>query len=63
MAVFWFVTCLFSVKIAGLRILKKILFGLNGLFGGQKESFKTVLGSILGFFHCYYSELPWPDPN
>ncbi len=41
----------------------EILFSLKGLFWGQKESFKTILGSILGLFCCYYSRLPWPDPK
>jgi hypothetical protein len=32
-------------------------------FGGQKESFKTILGPILSFFYCYYRQLLWPDPK
>ena len=55
-----------------LKILKKsskssrifeILFSLKGLFGGQKASFKTILGPILFFISCYYSWLLWPDPK
>ena len=45
------------------KIFFEILFSLNGSFWGQKESFKTILGSILGLFCCYYSRLPWPDPK
>ena len=41
----------------------QILFSLKGSFGGQKESFKTILGPLSSFFYCYYSWLPWPDPN
>ncbi len=41
----------------------EILFSLKGLFWGQKESFKTILGSILSLFCCYYSRLSWPDPK
>ena len=41
----------------------EILFSLKGSFWGQKESFKTILGPMLGFFYCYYSQLPWPDPK
>ena len=33
----------------------KNTIGLNSLFWGQKASFKTVLGHILGFFRCYYN--------
>ncbi len=33
----------------------EILFSLKGPFGGQKESFKTILGFILSLFCCYYS--------
>jgi len=32
-------------------------------FWGQKESFETILGPILGFFFCYYSWLSWPVPK
>ena len=45
------------------KIFFEIIFSLKGPFGGQKESFKTILGPILGFFYCYYSWLPWPDPK
>jgi hypothetical protein len=38
-------------------------YGLKRHFGGQKESFKKILGPILGFFCCYYNWLPWPDPK
>jgi transposase InsO family protein len=36
---------------------------LKGPLGGQKESFKTISGSVLGLFYCYYSWLPWSDPK
>lgn len=39
-----------------------IYFSLKGQLGGQKESFKAILGPILRLFCCYYSRLPWPDP-
>ena len=41
----------------------EILFSLKGPFWGQKESFKTILGLILGLFCYYYSWLTWPDPK
>ena len=41
----------------------EILFSLKGSFWGQKESFKTILGPMLGFFYCYYNRLLWSDPN
>jgi len=41
----------------------EILFSLKGSFWGQKESFKAILGPMLGFFYCYYNRLPWPDPK
>jgi hypothetical protein len=41
----------------------KILFNLNGPFWGQEESFKTILGPVLGLFSCYYSWLTWSDPK
>ncbi len=46
-----------------LEDIEVILFGLKGHFWGQKESFKTILGPVLGLFCCYYSSLPWPDPQ
>jgi hypothetical protein len=36
----------------------EILFSLKGSFWGQKASFKTIIGPILGFFYCYYGWLP-----
>jgi hypothetical protein len=53
----------FWVQNGWFKDFKKILFGLNGPFRGQKASFKTVLGPILEFFRRYYSWLPWSDPN
>ena len=53
----------FWVQNGWFKDFKKILFGLNGPFWGQKASFKTVLGPILEFFRRYYSWLPWSDPN
>ena len=40
----------FWVQNGWFKDFKKILFGLNGPFWGQKASFKTVLGPILEFF-------------
>ena len=31
------------------KIFFEIIFSLKSPFGGQKESFKTILGPILGF--------------
>jgi hypothetical protein len=53
----------FWVQNGWFKDFKKILFGLNGPFWGQKASFKTVLGPILESFRRYYSWLPWSDPN
>ena len=32
-------------------------------FYSQNELFKTILGSVLGLFCCYYLWLPWCDPK
>jgi hypothetical protein len=53
----------FGVQNNRFKCFFEILFTLKDLFWGQKESFKTILGPFLGFFYCYYSQLPWPDPK
>jgi len=40
---------------------QKIALGLNGPFGDQKVTFKTVLGPVPGLCRHYYSELSWSD--
>jgi hypothetical protein len=54
---------LFWVQNCWSKDFLKKYYLLNGPFGGQKASFKTVLEPILGFFRCYYSWLPWSDPR
>jgi len=54
---------LYGVMMDCLGDIGVILFGLKYHFWGQKEWFKTILGPVLGFFSCYYSWLPWPDPK
>jgi hypothetical protein len=39
------------------------MFCLKGTFTGQKESFKTILGTILFYICCYFSWILWPDPD
>ena len=63
MAIFSVLNIPFGVLNNRFKDRFKILFSLKGLFRGQKESFKTILGPILCFFCWYYSWLQWPDPQ
>jgi hypothetical protein len=53
----------FGVQNNRFKYFFEILFTLKDLFWSQKESFKTILGPFIGFFYCYYGQLPWPDPK
>jgi len=44
-----------------IRLKPPLEILLKGHFAGQKESFKTILGTILGLFCCHYCRLTWPE--